>query len=218
MKNLSKIILLFGVIGLVCLSCKKDSDNSNSSGLSGNKLSGKISNWSYGSDKKLIAYGINDDILGETTIAADGSFTVTLTSPAASALESFADSFDESLAISDPAAKCASLELDLADAAGDYFGYIENSSYTTTGYANGFAAIEYLYSTKKTTVKGIFNQSYSFESIKATYDVTFNEGWNNMGMLVTKYIQTDTSYIVEYAVNNSSPSTVKWTYFPDKKK
>jgi hypothetical protein len=218
MRNLYKLILACGILCVAFASCKKDSDSSNA--LSGNKITGKISNWSYGSDKKMYARlaSSSDEVVGLSTISSDGSFQLTLSTPATSSLESIWDYFDETLAISDPAAKCVDLLFDIDDASGNYFGDVDYSTYSTTGLANGAAFVEYFYSTNKTSIKGTVNDSYSEFSEKGVFDLSLNQGWNTVVTQVTRYVETTSTITLEYKVGNSEPSSVKWIYYPDKKK
>jgi hypothetical protein len=218
MKDLYKLILACGILCIAFASCKKDSDSS--SALSGNKITGKISNWSYGSDKKMIAHASSssNEALALATISSDGSFELTLSTPVLSSLESIWDYFDETLAISDPSAKCVDLSIDIEDAEGNYFGYVDYSSYSITGLANGAAFVEYFFSTTKTTIKGTVTDTYADSSEKGVFDMSLNQGWNTVVTQVTKYISTNTSTTIEYKVGNSEPSSVKWIYYPDKKK
>jgi hypothetical protein len=220
MKNLYKLILGCGILCIVFASCKKDSDSSNSSALSGNKITGKISNWSYGSDKKMVAYAASsfNETVGLTTISSDGSFQLTLSNPTTSSLESIWDYFDETLAISDPSAKCTDLLFEIEDAGGNYFGYVDYSTYSVTGLTNGAAFVEYFFSTNKTSIKGTLNDSYAEFSEKGVFDLNLNQGWNTVVTQVTKYVETNTTLTVEYKVGNSEPSNVKWIYYSDKKK
>jgi hypothetical protein len=219
MKNLYTFLLFVGIIGIACSSCKKDKDDPNYNALSGNKISGKIADWNHGSDKQIFAYAsLPYDKVGTANIGADGSFTLTLNTPAISSLESISSYFDSELIYSDLTAECTDLSFYVADASSNYYGYLERASNVDFTYQVGYASVDYIYSTKGSTVKGVLHFSSTGQTGTGSFDLALSQGWSTFSRQVTKYDITTSAAVMEYKASNTEPSNVKWLFTTSKKK
>jgi hypothetical protein len=216
MKKLFTLLFLCGMLCIATISCKKDSNDSTPESLSGNTLTGKITNWSYGSDKKIVAMTDYSNQVGTVPISADGSFTLTLATPDASVLNIITDFIEPTLTYSDASAQVIDLSLYVEDNTSSYFGYLENLNDIHEDTL-GFVRVVYLYSNKSTTVKGNVVYSDTDYSETDNFDLTLKAGWNTVSIEYTKYTITGTQEIIEAKVRSYEPSSANWKFSFDKK-
>ena len=217
MKIQNTFVIVIGIFIFAVCSCKKDSDKTSNGALSGNTLKGKITSWNSGSDKTLVAYSSSStNKLGEAAIGTDGSFTITISVPSTSILESITYYFDTKLTISDLTTLCNDLDLNVNDAAGNYYGYISRSADIPV-YQKGYSSVDYLYVNKDTSVKGSLSESDSGETDNGTFDLKLKTGWNPVVTLVTSITGTTNTMIVNYTITSSEPSGMKWVFSTGKK-
>lgn len=220
MKTLYKVFLLIVIIGIVISGCKKDSDNSNnnSGALSGNTLKGVISDWTMGSNKTLkcgVTVSWEYYSVGEASISSDGSFTLNLENPPESALKAISDIIYDEFTYSDPSAQCSGfLHREIYDSdLHHYLGYLHR--YNSPNYQeNGFAYVDYIFSSKKTTAIGNVVDSNSSEAFSYTWNLNLKAGWNTVAHQTTD-ISTSSNYTTyKIMVSNTESSSVEWVIEP----
>lgn len=90
---MKKLIIVLGVvIAIFYMGCEETTDPGDDNGAQAvTKIEGKLPNWTLGTNK-TIKFFVEDETInasfGEATIAADGSFSITLQTPSASQLSS----------------------------------------------------------------------------------------------------------------------------------
>jgi hypothetical protein len=218
MKYLYINIMLCGLILPAFYSCHKDSDNTDPGALSGNKLNGKISDWTLGSNKVIYAYVTAPGYkVGQTTIAADGSFTLVLDTPNVTSMNPVYREFDNRLTFSDTLSLCATLDFLVLDTTGSFYGYLDRLS-STLEYQEGFVSVDYMYVTRNTSVKGSFSYSDMTQTRNGSYYLNLKTGWNAVVTEIQTITGEQNNWIIDYTVTNNETSTTKWLFFPGKKK
>jgi hypothetical protein len=218
MKYVFNTILFFGLILLAFCSCNKDSDSTIPGALSGNKLSGKISGWTLGSDKVIYAYVTAPGYkVGQTNINPDGSFTLALDTPNETAMDPVYREFDNRLTFSDSLSLCAALDFLILDTSGSFYGYLDRLS-SNLEYQDGFVSVDYMYVTNNTSVKGSFSYSDMTETRNGSYYLNLKTGWNTVVTEITNITGEQNNWLIDYTVTNNETSTAKWLFFPGKKK
>lgn len=212
-----RFILLCGITCFVLYSCKKESDETYSGALSGDSLSGKIPDWTYGNDKSILAYiqGTSDTI-GIAKISADGSFVLHLSIPESNSLDPLLSHFDEQLTISDTSAKCNMLSFHVIDGSGFYFGQLIRGN-NKLEYLENAARSSYWYVTRNTTLKGTYIHSGFNETNSITTDLELKAGWNSIVALVINYSATSNPIQVDYNFSGSEPADCRWIFTITKK-
>lgn len=212
-----KFILLSCISCIVLYSCQKESDETYYGALSGDSLSGNIPDWTYGSDKSILAYvqGTSDTI-GIASISAEGSFVLHLNQPESNSLDPLLAHFDEQLTISDTSAKCSMLSFHVIDGSGFYFGQLIRGN-NKLEYLENAARSSYWYTTRNTTLKGTYLHSSLNETNSITTDLEFKAGWNSIVALVTNYSATSNPIQIDYNFSNSEPSDCRWIFTITKK-
>jgi len=218
MNCFKKFLIALSLICIVLSSCLKETDPPVIP--KGNIISGKISNWTLGTGKKLFAYTVyTNDTLAESPIDSQGGFTLTLKTPAIDAMDSLNRFFDRTLTNNSASVQCADLIFAVTNGDNNFLGYVLNSTVLITGYAEGYCLIHYMYSTKATTIKGTpidYSTINSRQSGK--YDLKLTEGWNTWSFQTTKYYTINNTVFTEYKIGNSDPLLVPWIYYNFKSK
>ncbi|NVO20326.1 MAG: hypothetical protein HXX13_11530 [Bacteroidetes bacterium] len=210
MKTFTFNFFLCGLIILAFTSCKKDSDSSNSEGLSGNILKGKLYGWTQGSDKKIVSTSSTaNENTGEAIIGSDGSFSISMTAPSVATLDGIVSYFEMPLAISDTTSKCADIFFEIGDNSGTSIGSMEFSN-GIAELTKGCAVGDIMYVTKNTTLKGSFSYSYFGITETEIVDLNLKTGWNLITSEVTKYSEDAGAITIENKISNSVPANMNW--------
>jgi hypothetical protein len=206
MKTISKFLLFFGIFTIVFSGCSKDDSSSDgkssNNALAGNVLKGKISAWTLGTGYTLKAIDENYNYLGQANINGDGSFSLTLGVPSGS-LYNLTDYFPSSLSYSDPNSKCSTLRLGIYDINGYSSGDLERLNNIGES-EKGYAIVQYMYASLKTSVKGTANEGYYI----GIFNLNLKAGWNTVVYQVTNV--TETTF--NYSAGNTEPSGVIWKF------
>jgi len=193
------LVLLFSVL---VFTCKKDESNptgpKGSTVLSNNTITGKIENWTGGSNKVVVPM-VGDTAkwsLGSGPIASDGSFSLHLSAPDSSSLENISSNLLPSgctgANISDPSAKIGSKIEEFAIFRVDTllvgYGYLYRASSITYTF--------FIYVDRNCTITG--NTSCGM-----TLNLSFTRGWN-------LYAVPGSS---GSSVTSTEPSDSKWIFY-----
>jgi hypothetical protein len=209
MKTISKFLLLFGIITIILSGCSKDDSSSDSksgnNALTGNVLKGKISTWTLGTGYTLKASQYYySEVMGSSIISSDGSFSITLSVPLSDYLSNITYYFSSPpLVISDPTSLCTYLDLNVYDVDGYQIGSVVRSN-SIANNGKGYASVEYMYSSKKTTITG----TRTYDIYNYIYNVSFKEGWNTLVGQIANSSET----AVDYKIGNTEPSSVIWKF------
>lgn len=217
------IIFLTLVIttALIINSCKEDSIvNSNGPGT----ISGKIENWYYGSDKKLVSYLVAFDSfysswgVDTTQISANGEFTLDLITPTDAQLNTiklFDTSCTNHSVINPAATKWVGMFFSVY--IGDSLVGSLSKDSDTLFLHPGTVQDRYYYFNSAGSMTGsdTCGRSYGLENI-TNLNVNFSKGWNEI------YLVFNSLDSISYNVTlTSQQQTVKWYFsrimYSDKK-
>lgn len=85
----------------------------------------------------------------------------------------------------------------------------------------GSSASIFIYSSKSVIIKGTgtdevfksISSGINEDSFKYRYNLTLNEGWNEITLKYTKYSTSSTAYIFEIEISKSITSDLKWRFY-----
>ena len=179
----------------------------NSDELTNGTLNGSLTDYSTGSIDSIKGYSLNE-LIGKATVNSVGKFSVMLSIPSGSEIGKM-----DSLELSDTTAVVSSINL-YAYKKGTYVGEIIKCNYThsdTVAYKTGDAYVIFLHSDKTCRIRGSFTVvSNTTDSSTTTYDVKFNEGWNEMVCKVDKFKKDTVRTVESISYSSIIPTDLKW--------
>lgn len=215
------LIALFAALLIIYLGCEETTEPEDNPGASTliTKIEGKISNWTLGSGKE-IKFGLETAssfaFFGSSAVANDGSFSITLQTPASTLLEPF----------SSPDSGCTGTitanPTDLKGFGGQemlqvyngtnflgnvFYGKYANDTSSTVGDVT--TVLSYL--NKDGSFSGSMNCADSDGSWKMIFDnLSGKQGWNRYFMTLT--VKGSATTTTTFNMSKTEPSGCKWMY------
>jgi hypothetical protein len=210
MKILLKLFVLS--ISFYCLltACKKDDNKTNTNGLV-TSISGKIENWTLGSDKEIkICVFSNSTYIsfGSSAVDINGNFNISsLSAPTSDLLISVDSKFDgftisnHSAMIIDKKVKFKIFGSDLNNPVREVSKAKQSVQYTET---TGDFYVSFIYTNQDVNISGAYSETGTIISQNGTYNLTLKTGWNKV---VNKLVnQTNNTY----EISNIEPDGASW--------
>jgi hypothetical protein len=203
---LSKTILF--VFCLVFYSCNSDELTTNGT------LSGTLTDYSSGSIDSIKGYCLTE-LIGKATLNSGGKFSVTLSIPSGSKIGKI-----DSLKLSDTTAVVSNINV-YTYMKGAYVGEIMKCNYThsdTVAYKTGDAYVLFIHSDRTCRIIGSYTTvSNKTDSTTRSYDLKFNEGWNEMVCKVAKFKKDTVRTVQSISYSSIIPTDLKWRCIKNKK-
>jgi len=193
--------LLFIFCLTALYSCNSDELSTNGT------LSGSLTDYNTGSIDSIKGYCLTE-LIGKAAINSVGKFSVTLSIPSGSEIGKI-----DSLKLSDTTAVVSSINL-YAYKKGVYVGEIIKCNYThsdTVAYKTGDAYVLFIHSDKTCRIIGSNTiVSNKTDSTTTSYDLKFNEGWNEMVCKVDKFKKDTVRTVESISYSSIIPTDLKW--------
>lgn len=199
-KNVFKSILLIIIISFSIISCSDDNINQpyQNNGLL--KISGRLTDWNYGTGKSLSMYTNPPHVtylVGNSVISSNGDFSILLSNPPQTELKLVLEleppSVFSNLSISDSTVKgCFAEFLIKLDTANYFIGeVIPGKNQITFGVGDYF--VDYIYLEKPMSITGKQNYTLFNDSIEIVYNLNYSKGWNIRTYKVVEITEIDSS-------------------------
>ena len=214
-------ILLLITFSFLIISCSNDNVNQpyQNNGLL--KISGRLTDWNYGTGKSLSMYTNPPYVtylVGNSLISPNGDFSILLSSPPASELKPVLEletlTGNNNLSISDTTVKgCFSEFLIQLDTANYFIGEVIPGPPQNI-FSVGSYFVKYIYLEKPMTITGKQYYNLFNDSIEVVYNLDYSEGWNirTYKMVEITEIDSSKSFIKSEYNNKQEPDMVFKTH------
>ena len=183
------IILMSVGLLLTCnfmlISCSDEKINQPETDNTLHDISGRITNWNYGSGKSLSMYPnppYAKSLVGNSVISSNGDFSILLSDPPSTELKSILELEEirgnNNLSISDTSVKgCFSEFLIKLDSENHFIGEMSPEQNQNTVQVGNYSC-RYIYLDKSISITGKLIRTIYNDSYEVRYNLNYSKGWN----------------------------------------